>query len=95
MPSKSQRGTAHSTITVIVFRVERAPSSANGNPAYFLHTSEGRWRTQSDSSIAYGIGNPGMLRIREGFTTRATLHLTPRGRVFNVTDVTHTPDGAE
>lgn len=42
-------------------RMERAGSSANGNPAYWLTFTNGtRARTMSDAACAYAIGNPDM-----------------------------------
>jgi len=39
--------------------IERRNSSAsaNGNPAFTLHTDEGNYQTQTDAALGYGIEN--------------------------------------
>lgn len=68
-----------STITVEVYSVTRLNSSVNGNPAYRLHTSEGDYRTSSDTSAAYDVPN-----VTRTLPVRVTLDLTAAGRVFGI-----------
>lgn len=45
------------TRTVIVNRLERATNSTNGNPRWYLHTSQGIFHTAPDADFAYSIDN--------------------------------------
>ena len=44
---------------LIIEKIERARSSVNGNPAFYLTFTDGtRSRTMADAGFAYGIENP-------------------------------------
>lgn len=76
----------NTTIDVTVHAVSRLNSSVNGNPRFQLSTDGGLFTTQSDGSVGYDIQNlnlPGK---------RATLELTPAGRVVLVTVLGFSPD---
>ena len=66
-------------ITVTLLGATRKNNSVNGNPAFVLHTSEGDFRTQTDSAIAYEVqnhtGGPG-----SWIDKRVTLTVTERAR---------------
>ena len=50
--------TSGSSLTAVIAKVERRPSSVNGNPAKALVLSDGQVLTTSpDASCAYGIGD--------------------------------------
>jgi hypothetical protein len=44
-------------ITTILYRATRVDNSANGNPTWTLHTSNGNYRTGRDSSFGYALDN--------------------------------------
>ena len=72
-------------LTVTVYRVERIRNSVNGGPAYKFHTDHGQFRTQSDTMQAWAMGNTFAIdsSINNGDGVKATLTMTPAGRVFD------------
>lgn len=64
----------HGTVTDI----ERAASSRNGNPSWFITLDNGtRYRTETDGAVGYVVGN-----VSVGETH--TLTLTRAGRVCDI-----------
>ena len=66
---------------VVVFNVERANRSVNGNPAFVFNTDRGAFRTQSDTNAAYRLENDFV--IGAVLDVEVTLICTPAGRVFD------------
>lgn len=69
--------------------ITRKNNSANGNPSFVLHTSEGDYRTQADASLGYAIENYTNSRFPEthviGDNVPAVVLLaTPTGRVWGI-----------
>lgn len=65
--------------TGVIARLERAKSSVNGNPAYWVYFAYGAVvRTQTDSGVAYAIENP------EYRGVPVTVALTKAGRIFAI-----------
>lgn len=72
-----------------IHSVERRNSSANGNPTFVLHTSEGDYRTQTDATLGYGIENLTNSRFPATYVIgddvpAVTLLSTPTGRVWGI-----------
>lgn len=91
----SKNTTLHTTVRT----VKRANSSVNGNPAYYLHTDDGTFRTMSDAGWAYGLEND--FTVNGEHDIDVTLTLSPAGRVHGYTisrkadfeEVTRNADG--
>ena len=69
--------------------IERRNSSANGNPAFTLHTDEGNYQTQTDAALGYGIENLTNSRFPDTYVIgddvpAVTLLATPTGRVWGI-----------
>lgn len=70
----------NNTVTGKVIAIKRTTSSYYGNPAFFVTIrqsdgTEGKYRTQTDSMIAYAIENP------EYRTTSHVFELSKNGRI--------------
>lgn len=67
--------------TATLHGASRHGLSANGNPTWVLHTSEGDYRTQTDAALGYEVSN------HAGGTDtwigkRVKFTATPTGRVY-------------
>ena len=71
------------TITVTVYRVTRRTNSIYGNPAFTFHTSNGEYKTSSNTSAAYHLTNEFQVdhTLNNGDGVEAILTLTRAGRV--------------
>lgn len=72
---------ATETIDVGLFSATRKGSTINGNPIWDIHTSDGTYRVQHDSSVSYAVAN---FVPRSQPCTLVTLTLTRSGRVSNI-----------
>lgn len=73
------------TTTAVLLGATRRNNSANGNPAWTLHTDDGDLRTGSDASVGYEIDNhTGRPEhsSRSWIGQRVTFQLTRAGRVY-------------
>lgn len=65
-------------VTGTIVKLDRMNNSVNGSPVWRITLDGGEvLRTESDSSISYGLGNP------EFRDVPVTFELTKSGRVFN------------
>lgn len=79
--STNSPNNSNSTIDVGLFSATRKGSTVNGNPIWDIHTSEGTYRVQHDSSVSYAVTN--FLPKREPCAL-VTLTLTRSGRVSDI-----------
>lgn len=61
--------------------VTRSSVSTMGNPSFVLHTTDGTFRTSSNSSIAYSLDND--FRLNDVINVPVILTLTRAMRVSN------------
>jgi hypothetical protein len=73
------------TFTATFHHAERIGCSTNGNPTWLLHTSEGTFRTQSDTGLGYEVANHDRTPERGGWRDREVrFTATPAGRVWDM-----------
>lgn len=81
--------TARKIGPLFIRSISRAKNSANGNPTFVLHTSEGDYRTQSDAALGYSLTNytntrfPDTYVIGDGVPA-VMLVATRAGRVWGI-----------
>jgi hypothetical protein len=67
------------SVDVVVLRCRRGVSSPSGNPAYWLDTDKGPYRTATDTADAYGLESD--FPVQTSMEKPATLKLS-QGRVI-------------
>lgn len=74
----------HTTETINLVRVERANISTMGNPSFWFYDDRGRrWRTSTDSSVAYGATNWFSRSTPDAWRRNCTIVLTAAGRIVD------------
>lgn len=83
------------TIQVRLYGAERRNSSVNGNPRFWLHTSEGDYATQSDAAISYEVENITHQIPQGDAGIRVVLTMTKADRVYDIKVLSPYDDPAE
>jgi hypothetical protein len=78
------------SVDVTVLRCRRGVNSPSANPAYWLDTDKGPYRTATDTAAAYGLEND--FPVQTSMEKPATLHLS-QGRVIGY-EVKEKEDGS-
>ena len=73
-------------LTTVLYHVSRLNHTANGNPRFTLHTSDGAFTISSDSACSYDVENIAS-RLKDGRTLLVELALTRAGRFFGIAPV--------